>query len=118
LVTKIVYIGYGQLKKWLLFLLSFHSCAPSASLYFYILLLLMPVYWIIIIITLFLKCLSKITSQFRWSSVKKRWNTTNKHKTHCMIRKVRNGIYAFWQYYDFEEISWSRFTCLVFNNLH
>ena len=28
LMTKIVYIGYGQLKKWLLFLLSFHSCAP------------------------------------------------------------------------------------------
>ena len=28
LVTKIVYIGYGQLKKWLLFLLPFHSCAP------------------------------------------------------------------------------------------
>ena len=27
LVTKIVYIGYGQLKKWLLFLLPFHSCA-------------------------------------------------------------------------------------------
>ena len=25
---KIVYIGYGQLKKWLLFLLPFHSCAP------------------------------------------------------------------------------------------
>jgi hypothetical protein len=43
LVTKIVYIGYGQLKKLLLFLLPFHICAPSASLYFYILLLLMPV---------------------------------------------------------------------------
>jgi hypothetical protein len=28
LVTKIVYIGYGQLKKWLLFLLPVHSCAP------------------------------------------------------------------------------------------
>jgi hypothetical protein len=28
LVTKIVYNGYGQLKKWLLFLLPFHSCAP------------------------------------------------------------------------------------------
>jgi hypothetical protein len=28
MVTKIVYIGYGQLKKWLLFLLPFHSCAP------------------------------------------------------------------------------------------
>jgi hypothetical protein len=28
LVTKIVYIGYSQLKKWLLFLLPFHSCAP------------------------------------------------------------------------------------------
>jgi hypothetical protein len=28
LVIKIVYIGYGQLKKWLLFLLPFHSCAP------------------------------------------------------------------------------------------
>ena len=31
LVTKIVYIGYGQLKKWLLFLLSFHSCAPCRA---------------------------------------------------------------------------------------
>ena len=28
LVTKIVYIGHGQLKKLLLFLLPFHSCAP------------------------------------------------------------------------------------------
>jgi hypothetical protein len=29
-VTKIVYIGYGQLKKWLLsFLCLSHSCAPS-----------------------------------------------------------------------------------------
>ena len=28
LVTKIVYIGYGQLKKMILFLLPFHSCAP------------------------------------------------------------------------------------------
>jgi hypothetical protein len=27
LVTKIVYIGYGQLKKLLLFLLPFHRCA-------------------------------------------------------------------------------------------
>jgi hypothetical protein len=26
-VTKIAYIGYGQLKRWLLFLLPFHSCA-------------------------------------------------------------------------------------------
>jgi hypothetical protein len=31
LVTKIVYIGYGQLKKWLLFLLLFHSCASGRS---------------------------------------------------------------------------------------
>ena len=31
LVTKIVYIGYGQLKKWLLFLLPFHSCAPCRA---------------------------------------------------------------------------------------
>jgi hypothetical protein len=30
LVTKIVYIGYGQLKKWLLFLFPFHICAPSS----------------------------------------------------------------------------------------
>ena len=38
---QIVYIGYGQLKKWLLsFLLPFHSCAPSI---FYILLLLIRV---------------------------------------------------------------------------
>jgi hypothetical protein len=28
LVTKIVYAGYGQLIKWLLFLLPFHCCAP------------------------------------------------------------------------------------------
>ena len=28
LVTKIVYIGYGQLKNWLFFLLPFHSCTP------------------------------------------------------------------------------------------
>jgi len=28
LVTKIVYTGYGQLKKLLLFLLPFQSCAP------------------------------------------------------------------------------------------
>ena len=28
LMTKIVYIGYGQLKKIALFLLPFHSCAP------------------------------------------------------------------------------------------
>ena len=28
LVTKIVYIGYGQIKKMTLFLLPFHSCAP------------------------------------------------------------------------------------------
>ena len=28
LVTNIVYIGYGQLKKWLLFLLPFNSCPP------------------------------------------------------------------------------------------
>ena len=28
LVTKIAYIGYGQLNKWLLFLLPFHSCVP------------------------------------------------------------------------------------------
>jgi hypothetical protein len=28
LVTKILYIGYGQLKKWLLFLLPYHSCVP------------------------------------------------------------------------------------------
>jgi len=28
LETQIVYIGYGQLKKRLLFLLPFHSCAP------------------------------------------------------------------------------------------
>ena len=40
LVTKIVYIGYGRLKKiWLIFLLPFHSCAPCIS----ILLLRMPV---------------------------------------------------------------------------
>ena len=31
LVTKIVYIGYGQLNKLLLFLLPFHSCAPCRS---------------------------------------------------------------------------------------
>ena len=31
LVTKIVYIGYGQLKKLLLFLLPFHSCAPCRA---------------------------------------------------------------------------------------
>ena len=31
LVTKIVYIGYDQLKKWLLFLLPFHSCAPCRA---------------------------------------------------------------------------------------
>jgi hypothetical protein len=31
LVTKIVYIGYGQLTKWLLFLLPFHSCAPCRA---------------------------------------------------------------------------------------
>jgi hypothetical protein len=31
LVTKIVYIGYGQLKKWLLFPLPFHSCAPCRA---------------------------------------------------------------------------------------
>ena len=30
-VTKIVYIGYGQLKKLLLFLLPFHSCAPCRA---------------------------------------------------------------------------------------
>ena len=28
LVTKIVYIGYGQIQKITLFLLPFHSCAP------------------------------------------------------------------------------------------
>ena len=31
LVTKIVYVGYGQLKKWLLFLLLFHSCVPCRA---------------------------------------------------------------------------------------
>ena len=31
LVTKIVYIRYGQLKKRLLFLLPFHSCAPCRA---------------------------------------------------------------------------------------
>ena len=31
LVTKIVYIGYGQLKKLLLFLLPFHSYAPCRA---------------------------------------------------------------------------------------
>ena len=31
LVTKIVYIEYGQLTKWLLFLLPFHSCAPCRA---------------------------------------------------------------------------------------
>ena len=31
LVTKIVYIGYGQLNKLLLFLLPFHSCAPCRA---------------------------------------------------------------------------------------
>ena len=31
MVTKIVYIGYGQLKKWLLFLLPVHSCAPCRA---------------------------------------------------------------------------------------
>ena len=31
LVTKIVYIGYVQLKKWLLFLLPLHSCAPCRA---------------------------------------------------------------------------------------
>ena len=31
LVTKIVYIGYGQLKKLLLFLLPFHSCVPCRA---------------------------------------------------------------------------------------
>ena len=31
MVTKIVYIGYGQFKKWLLFLLPFHSCAPCRA---------------------------------------------------------------------------------------
>ena len=31
LVTKIVFIGYGQLKKLLLFLLPFHSCAPCRA---------------------------------------------------------------------------------------
>ena len=31
LVTKIVYIEYGQIKKWLLFLLPFHSCAPCRA---------------------------------------------------------------------------------------
>ena len=31
LVTKIVYIGYGQYKKWILFLLPFHSCAPCRA---------------------------------------------------------------------------------------
>ena len=34
LVTKIVYIGYGQLKKWLLFLLPFHSCAPCIFIFY------------------------------------------------------------------------------------
>jgi hypothetical protein len=31
LVTKIVFIGYDQLKKWLLFPLPFHSCAPCRA---------------------------------------------------------------------------------------
>ena len=31
LVTKSVYIRYGQLKKWLLFLLPFHRCAPCRA---------------------------------------------------------------------------------------
>ena len=31
LVTKIVYVGYGQLKKCLLFLLPFHSCVPCRA---------------------------------------------------------------------------------------
>jgi hypothetical protein len=31
LATKIVYIGYGQLKKWLLFPLPFHRCAPCRA---------------------------------------------------------------------------------------
>ena len=31
LAIQIVYIGYGQLKKLLLFLLPFHSCAPCRA---------------------------------------------------------------------------------------
>jgi hypothetical protein len=31
LVSKIAYIGYGKLKKWLLFLWPFHSCDPCRA---------------------------------------------------------------------------------------